>query len=335
MLRLAAEDAAGIAPGGNPHGYSEGDYDAVACHDYPTIWRRSSAVGARLAQLRRAIARLAPDAFSPFSSNPWLHSLYENQLVRGCVRWPRPLVPDPAFPRGIHYPDVPVLVLTGEFDQSTPAADARRVVRAFPDSTWVKVANTVHITAEADYQHCASVIVQRFLATLTAGDTSCAAAIPPVVVMPAFPVHVAEAPQARPADSGDRSTTIDRRAAWVAGEAVGDALARWFDLMYGVKGHGLYGGSYTVAGPYIGNAPLSIRFRGTRLVKDLAVWGTAVWDRRSLSVDATLRVAGPGRVHGTVRITWSTHDDTAAEVTGELHGRRLHLTMPSPWRPQG
>jgi len=91
----------------------------------------------------------------------------------------------------------------------------------------------------------------------------------------------------------------------------------------------------SIAAGESGNAPVSIRFRGTRLVKDLAVWGTAVWDRRSLSVDATLRVAGPGLVHGTVRITWSTHDDTAAELTGELHGRRLHLTMPSPWRPQG
>jgi hypothetical protein len=48
--------------------------------------------------------------------------------------------------------------------------------------------------------------------------------MPPVTVMPSFPVRVAAAPQARRAAPDDRSTTAGRRAGWVAGETVGDAF---------------------------------------------------------------------------------------------------------------
>ena len=41
MLRLAAEDVAFDLPGGSPSSYSVGDYLAVACHDYPTVWSKA------------------------------------------------------------------------------------------------------------------------------------------------------------------------------------------------------------------------------------------------------------------------------------------------------
>ena len=85
----------------------------------------------------------------------------------------------------------------GEFDQSTPAHDARLVARHWPNSTLVIVRNTVHITALADWQSCASVYVRRFIQTLDAGDTSCARTMPPMNVVARFPVHLAGAPEAR------------------------------------------------------------------------------------------------------------------------------------------
>jgi hypothetical protein len=127
------------------------------------------------------------------------------------------------FPR----PHIPVLVLNGEFDQATPIADARRVARAFPDATLVEVRNTAHITALADYEDRASVIARRFLATLAAGDTSCADRTPPVNVLPVLPVRLAGAPATAIPSPHDRSTAAGRRAAWAAVETVGDAYARW------------------------------------------------------------------------------------------------------------
>ena len=335
MLRLAAEDMTANEAGGSPSGYSQGDYAAVACHDYPTLWNPAASVPARRAQLAAAIAGVSPPAFAPFSKRVWLGSLDENQLVRGCLEWPRPPVSDPPFPPGVARPDLPVLVLDGEFDQATPAADARAAARAFPHATFVEVASTSHISALADYQRCASVIVRRFIERLAAGDTSCASRMPPVTVMPSFPVRVAAAPQAHRAATDDRSTAAARSAAWVAGETVGDAFDRWYNAMYGTAGHGLRGGRYTIAGAYLSNGPLTILLHGVRLARDLGVSGAARWDRRSLVVSATLDLAGSGG-RGYVTITWSTiHPRAGARVRGEIDGRRVDLRMAAPFVPHG
>ena len=121
MLRLAADHVSMDAYGGSPSGYSWGDFMAVSCHDYPTIWDRRGSYAQRRRQLDAAIAALRPNAFAPFPNAVWLHSLYEHQLVYGCLKWPRPAIDDPALPSGPR-PDIPVLVTNGEFDQSTPAA---------------------------------------------------------------------------------------------------------------------------------------------------------------------------------------------------------------------
>ena len=72
LLRLAAEDV--IADdSGSPRStrrattfYSEGDYIAVSCHDYPTIWDPGADIATRRTQLHAAIGTLAPGAFAPF-----------------------------------------------------------------------------------------------------------------------------------------------------------------------------------------------------------------------------------------------------------------------------
>ncbi len=241
LLRIAAEDLP-FTGGGPVKEYSEGAYAAVACHDYPTIWDPAAPFAARRDQLAAARAALDPAAFAPFPNDIWLGSLYVDQLVTGCLRWPAPRYPDPPVPPGAGYPTVPVLVLDGDLDVITPLGDATRAARLFPNSTLVTVRNNGHVTALADYNDCASGIVRRFLETLAPGDVSCAGRTAEVHVVPDFPRTVAAAPPAEPAgaDAGDRSTAKDRRAAWSAGWAVGDALARWW-LMFGSKGHGLRG----------------------------------------------------------------------------------------------
>ena len=85
MLRLAAEDLTSVEAG-PVESYSEGAYSAVACHDYPTIWNVASGFAARRAELAASRAQLPGDAFAPFSQDLWLNSLYEHQIVYGCLR---------------------------------------------------------------------------------------------------------------------------------------------------------------------------------------------------------------------------------------------------------
>ena len=104
LLRLAAEDLP-FTGGGPVKSYSEGAYAAVACHDYPTIWDPAAPVAGAPRAVRAPRARaLAPDTYAPFPNDIWLRSLYIDQLVTGCLRWPAPRYPDPPVPPGATLP---------------------------------------------------------------------------------------------------------------------------------------------------------------------------------------------------------------------------------------
>ncbi len=194
--------------------------------------------------------------------------------------------------------------------------------------------NTAHISALADFQGCASGIVRRFLRTLSAGDTRCARHAPGVEVA-RFPRTLAAAPAAHRM-AGDRSRGAARRAVWVAAATVGDAYARWYNLMYGSVGHGLRGGRYTTAGPYYSLRPVRIRFAADRFVADLAVSGTSTWTRTAHRLRATLVLAGPAAASGRIVLDIPTDRSGApATVHGVLGGRPVHLAVPTPWTPQG
>jgi hypothetical protein len=218
-----------------------------------------------------------------------------------------------------------VLVLDGEFDQATPVADARRAASHWHDSTYVQVQDTAHISALADFQGCATGIVRRFLSRIAAGDTSCAGRVPGVEVA-RFPRRLGLAPGSGAAD----------RAAWTAAATVGDAFARWYNLMYGVHGYGLRGGRFSVAGGYYSHRPLRIKFAGDRFVSNLAVSGAATWTRTARSVRADLSLRGPAAASGRIVLVFATGGPHArATVTGTLGGRRVHVALASPWTPQG
>jgi pimeloyl-ACP methyl ester carboxylesterase len=332
LLRLAAEDSFVWGGGGDPRFYSEGAYAAIACHDYPTIWDRSSPVGERRRQLEDAIAALAPDAFAPFPNDTWLRMMWEDQLVHGCLRWPSLEAGDSPMPTTGPHSDVPVLVLDGEFDVTTPLVNARDAAAAWPNATFVPVANEIHISALYDYERCASRIVRRFVRTLDAGDTSCASQTPRINVVESFPARAADAPQARRAAPSDRSRAMDRRVAWAAVETVADAFHRWWNELFGGTGVGLRGGSYEIRGPFYRWArPLVLTFDETRFVADVAVSGSVVWYRRSAVAIGRLRVDGPGG-SGILRMRFAT--DRANDVTtvrGRIGGRHLVLETAQAW----
>ena len=147
-------------------------------------------------------------------------------------------------------------------------------------------------------------------------------------MVPEFPRRLAGVPLAGEAGAGDRSNAGDRRGAWAANWSVGDALARWW-LMYGSRGHGLRGGSFTASGDYLAYSPIRLRLRGVRFVSDLAVSGSVEWNRRAGTVRARLRLAGARR--GFVRIGWSTRAPRAlASIRGTIGGRAVRLSTPAP-----
>jgi hypothetical protein len=275
----------------------------------------------RRAQLRSAIAGLAPNAFSPFSNSLWLLSPIEHQLVEGCLYWPAPTIFDPALPAGRARPSIPVLVMNGEFDQATPPADARAAAQAWPMSTYVQVPNTAHISALADFQGCSSSIVRRFVQTLAVTDTACVAAMPAVNVVPSFAAATG---------------TPERRAAWAATWTLGDALSRWYNLMYSSRGRALDGGYFLASGSYYSHSPLRLTFHGASFVAGYSVSGSASWNRRGLRVIAHLNVSGSAGVSGTLTISFATNSSKAkAVIDGTLDGRRVHLVTAAPWSPQG
>ena len=333
MLRLAAEDLGSTSPGNDVSAYSEGADIAVSCHDYPVVWDRAAPFSEREQQLDQVLDGLYPAAFAPLSNRAWLDSVYEQQLVEGCLHWPAPRAGDDSMvPTRLPHPRLPVLVLNGEFDITTPPSDARAAAKAWPDSTYVQVANEVHVTAIDDYEGCASSIVRRFVRTLDAGNTSCAKRTPQIHVVAAFPRSAAEAPQAQRGERGDASTPLDRQVAWVAGETVGDALTRWWGLMYGTVGHGLRGGTFTVKGGYLTYAePLVLTLHGLRFTDDVAVSGHVVWHRRVARVVANLDVQGPSG-SGHLVLSFGTNRFAGdSTIHGNLGGREISVRLQQLW----
>ena len=316
LLRLAREEVDFTSDGGNPALYSQGMDYAVSCPDYPQLYDQNAPIATRSAQYARNIGTLKrtdPQAFAPFTVEQTVTS--QDEDYDSCLRWPVPKDPKPLLPPGHTYPDVPTLVLVGDLDSVTSAEGAKQVAHSFPNSTFVEVANMTHVTALSDTNGCAAGIVMRFVRTLSAGDTSCAAKYPEIHVVDAFAVHAANVPG---------SST--RRAATVAVDTLGDVIARW-DNMFGSTGVGLRGGRFSTSG----DLQRSWKLHGVRWVTDAAVSGTAAIDEPSGEAHADLTIGGSGVLSGHLHLTWNIWDQQGrAVITGVLGGRSIRLVTPAP-----
>jgi pimeloyl-ACP methyl ester carboxylesterase len=318
LLRLLAENK--LDPTPYPvRSFSEALYLAVTCFDYPQLWDPAAGLAQRRQQLAAAVAGLQPERFAPFAPGVWSGLEYEGATA--CLRWPGPRVPDPVLPAGAAYPDVPTLVLNGDLDNITASSGAREVAARFPRSTFVEVANSIHVTAVGDRDDCAAPIVRRFIRRLDAGDTSCADRIAEVRTVDSFPRSAAEVEPAAPLP-GDGSSENARRAAAVAAATVADAIARWA-INYSGASRGLRGGRWS----YRGDRVVRFRFSRARFARDVPVSGTATWRMADGAVRARLRLPGRGRLQG----EWSMQRPLAvATLTGRLGSGRLRASMLAP-----
>jgi pimeloyl-ACP methyl ester carboxylesterase len=130
LERIAREGRPGD---GDFHYFSTGMGTAVECNDYPVAWDRSSDFAQRTAQLDQAVAAFPRRRlFAPLTVSQWM--TLPSIGFTGCLSWPGPTaLMQPPVPPGSRQPaNLPVLVLSGEFDDITTVSEARKVARQYP-----------------------------------------------------------------------------------------------------------------------------------------------------------------------------------------------------------
>ena len=330
LLRLAAKSLY-IDDGGPVAEWSAGQYVAVGCTDYPQPFDMRASPAVRRAQYEAAAGALPEEVFAPFTVQEWTTSPVAE--FDDCLNWPAPVRDDPPI-TGHHPPLVPptlpVLVLSGGLDTLTPWTDSAVVAAQLgPSARWVKVENTIHVTALADPYGCASGLVRGFVRhpeRLQSMDMSCAGRIPEVRAVGEFPRRLSGATPAIPR-KGNQAKASGLRLAAVGAAAVGDAIAQWWYLP-GSRGHGLRGGWFDADG----DESVQLDLHKVRFVANATVDGRATWNTGTGLVTGRVVVKGPRGVNATVRMRW--HDlarHPRATLTGRTgSGARLSAFLPAP-----
>jgi pimeloyl-ACP methyl ester carboxylesterase len=140
---------------------SQGLHASTLCTDTPAPWGDSSVpVQARAEALRRAVDRLTDAQVFPFDRA----TASGNGIAQTCLAWP-PTPAPPAPARGAKLPPVPVLLLAGDRDLSTPLAWARQEARLAPEGRLVVVPNAGHSVQS----RASSEVARRALAAFLGG----------------------------------------------------------------------------------------------------------------------------------------------------------------------
>jgi pimeloyl-ACP methyl ester carboxylesterase len=336
LVRLMAETIAAVDsrdPTGDPTQWSAGLAAAVLCHDPPQIFDMRLSPAERLRDHDRALAerrRSAGDTYSPFTIDEYRAIPLDYSFVDECVGWPVAPPNHPASQVGAHaeYPNVPALILSGELDSITTMADGAAVAAAFPHGVQVRIANSFHVTAlPRARSDCGAEIVRRFIATLAAGDISCASQVPPVRLVPRFSV---EARDLAPAAGlpGNSASPGQLRIVSAVVQAAGDLLAR-VDANSTNHGRGLRGGTYRLKRS---GAAVRIELDQVRWTRDVAVSGSIVRSsRRHGMVRAILRVSTAEDPIGRLNVQWREGiDQPEAQVRGAFGATPVLATTAAP-----
>jgi len=344
LLRLTAEAIGASSDAGNPYYYSEGLDAAVACHDYPQLFDMTAPPKVRRHQLAAAVSNEEtnhPGVYAPFTVREYLASDW--QEINWCTDWPvaQPSLPaGPPTPPSGHYPNVPTLVLSGELDSITTAAEGALVVDQFPNARQVTFANSFHVNAAGDSEHCAAGVLRAFVRhpkrPLDPAVTACADTIPPVRAMGTFPLSFTDVTAAQNAPGSTAGVTA-RKAAVASAATVVDLVDRWYNN-YTSTGYGLRGGRWS----YSGNHVVKYQLHSVRFTRDLAVSGSFVWKyyQHTMQVDLSVTrvkpgngqpVSGPSALAGVLHGHWDTRAAGAvARMHGQLRGRPIVVTFPAP-----
>jgi pimeloyl-ACP methyl ester carboxylesterase len=120
---------------------SQGLHESTLCLDLQPPWNPQSSMQERARQLADDAAAIPAGTLFPYD----LETAAGNGLGQGCAQWPSTSLPgvadgNPSAP----LPAVPVLLLAGERDLSTPLAWAREEARYAPDGHLLVVPGVGH-----------------------------------------------------------------------------------------------------------------------------------------------------------------------------------------------
>jgi len=337
LLRLMAETTAGVDsrdPTDDPRKWSAGLAAAVMCQDPPQIFDMHLAPALRLRDRDRAIARRKrelPDTYAPFSIDEYRGMPLDYNYLDQCVGWPASPAGQPAsrvVPRNAVYPDIPALIISGELDDITSVAEGAAVAQAFKRGRQVVIANSFHVNALPRARSaCGAKIVRRFIASLSPGDTRCAARVPPLVLVPEFAERSADIAPAH-ALPGNRADARRLRIAAATVLTLGDVLVRVAENSTGT-GPGLRGGSFHILRR---GQTIRVDLDKVRWTDDLAVSGEIVAPMASTGlVRARVRLNASGEFGGVLRARW--RQGLAAErvaINGTLGGVVLRAESAAP-----
>lgn len=146
---------AGNAP---PELYSSGLHAATLCADLRLPWSSATPVARRPALLARRMKTVTESAVWPFTRATASH----NGFVETCKVWPV-TQPVPSPPLRSRLPSVPVLLVNGDHDLSTPLEWAREEARLAPKGKLVVVHGASHSVQTREQGGVGRAAVQAFL----------------------------------------------------------------------------------------------------------------------------------------------------------------------------
>ena len=320
--------------------FSMGLEMADSCTVYKNPFDIDAPVATRRVQYGRAVAALPVWVGFPLSVSDLIHS--PEEAYNECLTWPAPAQVDPIVTKKppIVPARLPILIVSGDLDETTSPGDARRAASALgPNVVFASLPNEIHVPALDDPFDCAAAIVVAFVAHPGPANTQCGASIPEVRTVGTFPLVLADQPPASPAP-GNAATMQELRLAALAVEAIGDTRqasiynyeSYYPDCGRGYCGPGLRGGTFSATGTIERVALNKIEYSS-----DTSTSG-------ALSVDGALGPGYPGAVEARVVATgpqglWIDlavrYDERVphalATITGQTRGgRRIAATFPAP-----
>jgi pimeloyl-ACP methyl ester carboxylesterase len=153
LLRMTAVLRADNAA--NPKQLSMGLHAATLCADFRFPWGGADAAYQQRRTALRAATRRLPDDLGPFDRA----TTAGNGTMVTCLRWPQTVVAPAPEPGPL--PAVPILLLAGSWDLSTPLGSARAEARRSPTAQLAVLHQLGHATIR---EPCVEPIVKRFFA---------------------------------------------------------------------------------------------------------------------------------------------------------------------------
>jgi hypothetical protein len=305
-LRIYAQDEGYDYTGSatSPGYYSNGQYYAVSCADYPQLFNMRTSSQQRRREFAAHVRQHPAHAFAPFTVKEWVRVNPFTEPYHACTAWPRRVhrADPPVVPHmSMDATHVPVLILNGEIDSLTPAAGGEHIHRQIgADSRHIVTANTVHLVAVDNPRPCGEHIVRRYLSdpsTLFTMKASCATKVRTVHTIGTFPRTVR---QAQPMHGqGPRAL---RQLGAVALATAGDAAVR-YSYVNGNRDRGLRGGIVRYRPAQHGTHTAD--FKTVRWTTDSTVSGRVTFGPNGWTGHGKVRVARTGASPLSCGLSWS------------------------------